>query len=221
MYQLIIVIGLVLTAGQAKAANSWVVPVKDFTALEVNTAIAADVVCSDENKVVVETTEYMFERLDINVRGGELEIARDINFNSFFNNKNDPVFVTVYTSNPLDSLQAYTAGEINVESCAVDADSLEVRVSTGARVNVAGQSKKLNLKVSTGGDFNSQSNHDELQISEARIKLSTGAHANLCAVDSIAGKLSTGANVYASSSADIDVRLGTGAHVSYSRCQVN
>ena len=219
MYYFIAITTLVLFSGHIEARDSWEVPVKAFDALKVDTGIEAEVVCGDESKVVVETSEDTFDRLDIRVRGGELEIERDLNMGSFFGDHHDSVFVTVYTTQVLDQIEAYTAGVIDVDSCAVSKDELRVHVSTGASVNVSGETKDLELKVSTGGDFNSHRHRSDLTVARANVKLSTGASAGLCAVELIEGKLSTGANIYASSKAEVDVRLGTGADVSYSRCR--
>jgi hypothetical protein len=219
MYYFIAIAMLTLYAGHIEARDTWEVPVKTFDALKVDTAIDAEVVCGNESKVVVETSENTFDRLDIRVRGGELEIERDLHMGSFFGDHHDSVFVTVYTTGALDQLQAYTAGAIDVDSCAVAEDELRVHVSTGASISVSGETRNLRLKVSTGGDFNTHRNRSDLKVARANIKLSTGASAGLCAAELIEGKLSTGANVYASSNAEVDVRLGTGADVSYSRCR--
>jgi hypothetical protein len=219
MYYFIAIATLILYSGHIEARDSWEVPVKEFSALKVDTGIEAKVICGDESKVVVETSEDTFDRLDIRVRGGELEIERDLKMSSFFGHHQDSVFVTVHTTKALDRLEAYTAGVIDVDSCAVDKDELQVHVSTGASINVSGATEDLELRVSTGGDFNSHRHRNELTVARANVKLSTGANAGLCAVEVIEGKLSTGANIYASSKADVDVRLGTGADVSYSRCR--
>lgn len=219
MYYFIAIAMLFLYSGYAEARDSWEVPVKEFKALKVDTGIEAEVICGDESKVVVETSEYTFDHLDIRVRGGELEIERDFRWGSFFGEHHDSVFVTVYTTRALDKLEAYTAGEINVDHCAVTNDDLRVDVSTGASINVSGESNNLELRVSTGGTFNTGRYRNDLKVARATIKLSTGASAGLCAAELIEGKLSTGANLYASSRAEVDVRLGTGAKVSYSRCR--
>jgi hypothetical protein len=221
MHYIIAIAMLALYAGQVEARDSWEVPVKEFDALKVDTGIEAEVICGDESKVVIETSEDEFDRLDIRVRGGELEIDRDLDMGSFFGHHHDPVFATVHTTQPLVQLEAYTAGVIDVDSCAVDKEELSVRVSTGATINVSGETEDLELRVSTGGGFNSRRHRGDLTVAKANVKLSTGANAGLCAVDIIEGKLSTGANIYASRNAEVDVRLGTGADVSYSRCRAD
>lgn len=218
-YFIIAIAMLFLYSGHTEARDSWEIPVKEFKALKVDTGIEAEVVCGDESKVVVETSEYTFDHLDIRVRGGELEIERDLHWGGFFGEHHDSVFVTVYTRQALEKLEAYTAGKIDVDRCAVTHGDLRVSVSTGANINVSGESESLELRVSTGGNFNTGRYRNDLKVATAHIKLSTGASAGLCGAERIEGKLSTGANVFASSKAEVDVRLGTGADVSYSRCR--
>lgn len=69
-YFIIAIAMLFLYSGHTEARDSWEVPVKEFKALKVDTGIEAEVVCGDESKVVVETSEYTFDHLDIRVRGG-------------------------------------------------------------------------------------------------------------------------------------------------------
>jgi len=212
---------LFLYSSYAGANDSWEVPVKTFDALKIDTGISAEVVCGDESKVVIETSEEMFDELDVRVRRGELSINRDFHMGRFFGNDYDSVFVTVYTTRALVSLEASTAGEIDVERCAISKEKLHIKVSTGGLINVAGESERLELRVSTGGNFNTGRHRSKLKVGKAVVRLSTGASAGLCAASLIRGKLSTGASVSASSEAEVDVRLGTGANVRYSRCSAD
>ena len=179
MYYFIAITTLILISGQIQARDSWEVPVKEFSSLNVDTGIEVEVICGDESKVIVETSEDTFDRLDIRVRGGELEIERDLHMGNFFGDHHDSVFVTVYATQALDQLEAYTAGQIDVDSCAVARDELRVHVSTGASINVSGETDKLKLKVSTGGDFNTHRHRSDLKVARANVKLSTGASAGL------------------------------------------
>jgi len=210
---------LVLGSTRIFAGDTWEVPVKAFNSLDIDTAIEAEVICGDESMVLVETSEDTFDHMDIVVRRDRLIIERDVHFSSWFGDNHDHIFVTVHTTKPLQGLEANTAAQIDVESCAVSTDKLRVKVSTGASINAEGETEQLNLRVSTGGSFNSGRHRDDLAINEAEIRLSTGASAGLCGALNIDGKLSTGAQIYASNEANVDVKRSTGADVSYSRCR--
>jgi hypothetical protein len=210
---------LVVSSSRLFAGDTWEVPVKVFKSLDIDTAIEAEVICGDESMVLVETSEDTFDHMDIMVRRDRLIIERDVHFSSWFGDNHDRIFVTVYTTKPLEGLEANTAAQMDVESCAVSTDQLRVKVSTGASINAEGETDLLNLRVSTGGSFNSGRHRDELAINEAEIRLSTGASAGLCGALNIDGKLSTGAQIYASGEADVDVKRSTGADISYSRCR--
>ena len=219
MRAFLLLVTLAILSTPALARDSWEVPVKPFDSLELDTAIEAEIVCADEAKVVVETSQKTFDQLEIRVRGGELSIERDMHFSSWFSNDHDSIFVTVYTTGPLHRLEAHTAAEIKLPGCGVDTEQLKVRLNTGASVIVEGETRLLDLKASTGASFNSGRYRDDLKIDTAYIKLSTGATAGLCGASVIEGKLSTGADAYASDDAEVDVRTSTGGDIAYSRCR--
>ncbi len=219
MRSLLLLTTLFILSTPVLARDSWEVPVKPFDSIELDTAIEAEIICSDETRVVVETSESTFDQLDIHVRGGELSIDREMRFGYWFTADHDSVFVTIYTNGPLNQLEAHTAAEIHLSECAVDSNSLKVRVSTGAVVKVTGTTRQLDLKVSTGGSFNSGSYRNDLKIGSALVKLSTGATAGLCGATTVEGKLSTGADAYVSNDAEVDVKLSSGGDVTYSRCR--
>ncbi len=135
-----------------------------------------------------------------------------------FTHDHGGISATVHTTEPLLNIEASTGSGITVESCAVSAQELDVRISTGASARISGQTELLDLQLGTGGSFNPGRYRDELRVRKASVKLSTGADAGLCAADLVVGRLSTGSQIDVSEDTDVSVRLSTGAEVDYSSC---
>jgi len=199
-------------------AKDWQVPLDRFEGIDIGTGIVAEVLCGDEPRVIVNASERIFENLQIAVQASTLKIHLDHNWSQMFTHDHGSISATIYTSEPLLEIEGSTGSGIEIESCAVSADELNVRISTGATVNLAGETKLLELKVGTGGSFNSGRYRDDLKVQKASVRLSTGANAGLCAADQVTGRLSTGAEIVVSENTNAKVRLGTGAEIEYSSC---
>ena len=168
--------------------------------------------------MLLETAEHVFDRMKIHVRGGRLVVERGISFDGFIFQRDDSVHATITTTGALNGVRASTGAVLEMPECAVDGNDLEVSVSTGANLRVAGRTEDLDLKVGTRGVFNSGRYKDRLEVDSAYVRVSTGGVVGLCEADRLRGKASTGAQIVASRATDVDVRLGTGAHVSHSGC---
>lgn len=216
---LTLAMGVALTFSlQAAADELFEVEVKPFSALTLGTGVVAEVICGDENLVVLETSEHVYDRMKVHVRGDRLAIERGVSLDNFLFQRGDHVRATITTTGALHGVRASTGAVLEMPSCAVDSSDLEVSVSTGAHLRIEGRTEDLDLRVGTGGMFNSGRFKNRLEVDRAYLKVSTGGIVGLCEAGRLRGKASTGAQILAGHATDVDVRLGTGAHVSHSGC---
>jgi|TARA_Y100000310_G_C20694961_1_gene824968 hypothetical protein len=208
---------LVLTSISLAAAakQSWTVPVDAFQRVDIGTGIEAEVLCGEEDTVVVRASERAYENLHVDVHASTLKIKRENNWRQMLGRDYGSISATIYTTGPLQEVDASTGSAIEIGSCAVSTDELDISVSTGATVKMSGQTEALHLHVGTGGSFNSGRFKDDLQVDKASVRLSTGANAGLCAADLVVGRLSTGSEITIGEGAEVKVRLGTGADIDY------
>ena len=209
---------VLLLGATAGASETFEAEVDAFNELSLGTGVVAEVMCGEEDLVRLETDEHVFDRMKVFVRGDRLVIERGLAFDSFIFQRNDRVRATITTTGALNDVSASTGAVLEMPECAVDKTDLEVSVSTGANLRVAGRTEDLDLKVGTGGVFNSGRFKDRLEVDSAYVRVSTGGVVGLCEAGRVRGKASTGAQIAASRATDVDVRLGTGAHVSHRGC---
>jgi hypothetical protein len=202
----------------AFAAEDREVAVDRFQGIDIGTGITAEVFCGEESRVLVQSSKQAFDNLHVAVHGSTLKIHLDSGWLNMFTHDHGHISATVYTTERLQEIEASTGSGLEIDACAVSGDELDVGVSTGAEVKISGETERLDLKVGTGGSFNTGRYKDDLRVSKASVRLSTGANAGLCGAGLVVGRLSTGAQIAVSEDADIKVRLGTGAGIEDSAC---
>ena len=120
------VIAGLLTGGAVRASDTFEVEVDGFNELTLGTGVVAEVLCGDEDLVVLETDEHVFDRMKVHVRGDRLVIERGMSFDGFIFQRNDSVHATITTTGRLDGVSASTGAVLELPECAVDAMDLEV-----------------------------------------------------------------------------------------------
>ncbi len=215
----VVTLGLGLSV---QAAEKYL-EVENFDSIEIGTGIIGTVTCGNSNTITLTGDEDELDRIKVSVHSGELDISRKSSAGSFLNNvfgdnKRKSIRAAIVTTSQQGALSASTGASLTVPDCAVNEDSLDIDLGTGASITVSGRTGKLKLDLSTGSEFNAKA--ETFKADEAMVDLSTGAMANLCGVSVIEGDASTGATIYVGESVNrSNVDLSTGASVSSRGCR--
>lgn len=207
-------------------ATQDLLEVDSFEGIELGTGMTGKVVCGNQNIVTLSASKNTLDKLEVTVKGGHLEISRHSSASNILNNifgddenkEDNSVSVVIETSSPLSNIVGSTGSIIRVDKCAVNNSSIKVEAGSGANIKVEGSTGTLDLDLSTGSVFNS--NSTEFIVDTANIDISTGSVANLCGASIITGSASTGAEIKVSEDAITDnVSLSFGAEVRKKSCR--
>jgi hypothetical protein len=135
--------------------------------------------------VKVDSPQGNFDKIVVEVRGNTLKLGRK-NTNWF--GRGDDFHVTVSAPN-YTGVNASSGSQ--VEGGGLSVKNLEIGVSSGAQVELAGACSDLSVAVSSGAHFDGE----DLKCETARVDASSGARAEAYATRSANGDASSGANV--------------------------
>ena len=111
-----------------------------------------------------------------------------------FGNSTKEIVLTVADSTKLTEIMADKGVDVYVSPCAVNPEKISIHINTGSRVNVQGKTKKLELSMRTGSQFN-KFGHQKFMPDKVDIYGSTGTQAYICNAQKITGILSTGSQL--------------------------
>jgi hypothetical protein len=200
--------------------------VDSFEGIELGTAMTGKVVCGSQNTVTLKANKKTLDNIEVTVKGSHLEISRIASGSNILNNifgdaedkLDNSISVVIETSSPLSNIVGSTGSVVRVDKCAVNSGSIKVEAGTGANIKVEGSTGTLDLELSTGSVFNS--NSTEFTVDTANVDMSTGSEANLCGASTITGSASTGAGIRASEDARTnDVNLSFGGKINKNNCR--
>jgi hypothetical protein len=173
--------------------------VQPFTAIEAGGGIHLEVTVGATQSVRLEAQENILDILLTDIEGGTLVIgSRD----SYSTSRQITATISMESLDGLE-LSGGAVGEVQ----GVDADALDLTVSGGAELTVAGVAAELRLD-DTGG---AKAHLNGLQIGDARITCSGGASAELNVSGTLRGEASGGAAVRVNDDATLDVDVSGGA----------
>lgn len=178
-------IGLVTAAVVFPAfADTKSYSLSNFDKVSVSAGIEVDLV-QGPFSVKVDTPKNNFDNLIIEVRGSTLRLGRK---NTGWFTKGPEYHVTV-------SAPSYTAFNVSsgahVEGAGLSLKAIEIEVSSGAHLALAGACSDLSVGISSGAHFNGE----DLKCQTARVDASSGAHADAFASQSASGDASSGAHI--------------------------
>jgi len=220
--KIIIILAIVFTHSALFAAEKYL-EVDAFEGIDLGTGLVSNIQCGSNNTVTLIGKTKDLERIKVQVKSAKLTVKRISSTGNFlkklFNkNENHSIKVNIVLSGKLSNLELSTGAMLTAPDCSINPESLDLDISTGASVSVAGYTKKLNLELSTGAEFNRRD--ISFKVDEATVDLSTGASANLCGAKSVTGDASTGAEISVAESIDQSgIELSMGAEVGSSRCK--
>jgi hypothetical protein len=172
-------------AGEA-AADTRTYSLSGFDRVSVSAGIDVDLK-QGPFSVVADEPNGKFDNLVLEVRGNTLHISRKSNIGTWFSRGPD-IHVAVSAPNYVGI--GASSGSA-VEGSNLSLKDLEVEVSSGADVDLAGSCTSLRVDISSGADFDGE----QLRCETASVDASSGADADAYATRSATGDASSGADV--------------------------
>lgn len=191
---------LAFTGMAAAQETSRTFDLSGFNRINVGAAIDIEVEVGPDYSVIVREPDGNFERLDVEVENGELELRR--RGVDLFGSRNAPRYSATVTTPALERMIVSTGSDARVSG--VDSESFDIISSTGSDLVISGRCGVLSANISTGADLNARA----LECRVVDINMSTGADADVFASERIDANISTGA--------DLDV-YGGPAEVNHNR----
>ncbi len=178
--------------------------IDDFSSIRASRGLEVYLVPSNEELVVVEADDNLFEVIKTEVAGDELKIYADEQIRSAESKK---VFVHYEEINEVKSSSGshvYTNGMLHSKSLILTASSgshqkmeisssrLNTRCSSGAHISIEGKSDKATFKASSGAHIKAK----KLTTDEANADASSGAHITFTVTGLLDGEASSGGHIY-------------------------
>lgn len=157
--------------------------ISDFTGIETGGIFQVTVVAQKEFGLEVEADDNLLPLIRTEVRDGVLRIDSDSKFKS-----SNPVRIRI-SAPDIDRLDA--SGVSNVSLSNVSNSDIEIHVSGASKVNVSGETERINLDISGASKVNAE----ELKAKSAVIDASGACQATVNVTDEIRSDLSGASKV--------------------------
>ena len=181
-----------------------------FKYLDVSGSISVELIASNEHKVDIEMLRGNIEDLITEVNGKTLKLkfkSKGFNWNS--NNKNKAKVKVYYSM--LDGIDASAGSNVRSES-EVNADNMEIDVSSGASVKVSFDVEKLDVDISSGGSVkvSGEATKQYVDISSGASYIANDLKSKWCSVDA-----SSGASAKVWVEEELEADASSGASIRY------
>ena len=150
----------------------------EFAAIDVGGAFDLEITLGDEQKVVMTVDDNLWDNLEVEVKGGTLEIGWD---KSCSPDGDCTVEIVVRELKEVD-----IHGAAEVEITRFKGDSFEFNVSGAAELEMDGEVDRLEIQVSGAGDIDTR----DLLAKSVEISVSGAGEAKVYASESFNGKVS-------------------------------
>ncbi|MDZ4760888.1 MAG: head GIN domain-containing protein [Alphaproteobacteria bacterium] len=127
-----------------------------------------------------------FDKLELEVKGGTLIVSRKSSSGWF---QRGPDYTVTVTAPVYDAISAKSGSDVQGENLSLQ--NVEVKVSSGANLELSGTCATMTLAVSSGADFEGES----LRCTSASVDASSGADADAFATVKAVGDASSGADI--------------------------
>ncbi|MEZ4794435.1 MAG: head GIN domain-containing protein [Flavobacteriaceae bacterium] len=180
-------------------------PVGDFSAVHGSAGVDVYLTEGAENKVVVEADENLLDIITTSVEGNTLEISTE---KSIGRSKSKKVHVTY---KKLESIEASSGADV-IGNSVVKSETLSLKSSSGADLEVEILAKELYAKTSSGADLRISGKANRL-VADA----SSGSDlkARELEVISCKAEASSGADIAVSVKSEIEARASSGGDIQY------
>ncbi len=173
---------------------------EDFNGIKSSAGLDVYLRQGDENKVLVETDENLQQHIEVSVRDGVLKVGtrKNIRFS-----KARKVYVTFKELNKIEAssgseiqgnsiiksqsllIKASSGAEIDLE---VFSQDLSIKSSSGADIKISGKATALNVEASSGSEISAK----ELSVLNCTAKASSGAEISINVKERIDANASSG-----------------------------
>lgn len=157
---LLLVCVLALTA-QAQDRRSF--NLDSFDALSISVPAEVEVRLGNTQEVVIETSEKMFERLEVEVDGNELEIGTEGKWS--WNSRKDPIKIWI-TARQLNDISMAGSGKIRSTNT-IKAERMDLSLAGSGDIILDIEVKDLELSIAGSGDMELSGVADKVDLSIA------------------------------------------------------
>lgn len=197
--------GTVLASAPALGQDRQNIDVDAFHAIEAGGGMRVEVEHGDTPAVWLDGDADDFDDVRVRVRNGRLDIGRDTGLFNFGSGPDVTVHVVASGIDSLDFGQGVSA-----RVTGLDADDLEVEISTGSAARLEGRCTRLDVDVSTGGSLQAS----DLVCEDVEASASTGGGATLHATHSVSGRASMGGDLDVYGAPEVhDLRMSMGGSI--------
>jgi NAD-dependent DNA ligase len=200
---------------------------ESFNKIKVATGIEVTIVEGTENEIVIFSDGIELEEIKSEIKGGELLVKIKTKL-SLLQTNNIDVQARITYVEELESIIANSGASIESENnvsssilelratsgasldLSVICDDIEAGLSSGAEMDIEGESGRLDLRFNTGSSFRGF----DLHTQKARVKGGTGGSAEISVSEYIKTNVNTGASIeYKGNPSKKDINKGTGGEV--------
>lgn len=176
-----------MLAAPALADNERTYDLPPFDRIDVSAGIKVAATAGREQSVTAKAVNGDFEDLEIEVRNGKLSISREWN-RLRWHGKRTLYKVTV-SADTLRGISASSGSHATLDN--IDASAFMIDISSGAHVEVVGESSVCALDLSSGGNLDAE----QFFCDVAEIDVSSGGHGVVYVRDAVEGDASSGGHV--------------------------
>ncbi|MDO6583111.1 DUF2807 domain-containing protein [Photobacterium sp. 2_MG-2023] len=187
--------------------------VRAFNKLSVEKGLEVSVHCSDKNYLEATGKAAALEKLTVTEQQGTLQIS---NRSGDDWENIEPLTVHIYTSQPLQRLDARFGIDATVDGCAIASDSFAATGEMGSKLVLSGSTDTLTLALAMGATLDHAA--QPLHVNQATVELGIGASASLCHAKSVSGRQSAGTRLSVSPDTQTKVNGSYGTSIVFDAC---
>lgn len=187
--------------------------VRAFNKLSVEKGLEVKVHCSDNNYLEATGQVAALEKMTVAEQHGTLQIS---NRSGDDWESTEPLTVHIYTSQPLERLDARYGIEATVDGCAMASDSFAAIGKMGSKLVLSGSTDTLILDLAMGATLDNAA--QPLHVNQATVELGMGASASLCHAKSVSGRQSAGTKLSVSPEAQTRINSSYGTALVVDEC---
>lgn len=187
--------------------------VRAFNKLSVEKGLEVNVHCSDSNYLEATGQAAALDKLTVTEKQDTLQIS---NRSGDDGESIEPLTVHIYTSQPLQRLDARYGIDATVDGCALASDSFAAIGKMGSKLVLSGSTETLTLDLAMGATLDHAD--QPLHVNQATVELGMGASASLCHAKSVSGRQSAGTKLSVSPDTQTRINGSYGTALVFDEC---
>jgi len=201
----------------ADASDRETRDLRDFSGVSVSAGVDATLVKGDHNEITITVDGIELDRVRTDIKGDVLEVSVKQKRWWFGSWKKKDIDVVITYNGDLEELRASSGSQLHAEQT-ITADNLDIKVSSGASINIEINTDHLNLDMSSGSTAQLTGIADA-----AYVGTSSGATLKAYSLKTDKADIdsSSGSTVKISVVNDLVVDVSSGAGISYKGNPIN